>query len=211
MRNAILCAWLLLPVAAGAYHYGPGQARLRDDRIEAAVHRADAMAGLARAKSVLDGEEAAKAQWTEAELAYTEALQLAGNDHPDVTRSLRLERAKAQMFCSKLPDARKDLETLLDDLSQDPDADPKLVDDTRGALANAQYYTTWLMRLEGAPREEWEPEIEASRQNYKLLAENAEHAGAKDVAKKAAEDLESAVRLERMELTDLQGLPLPSQ
>ena len=49
-----------------------------------------------------------------------------------------------------------------------------LLADARGALANAQYYTTWLMRLEGLPREEWQPEIEASRQNYKLLAERAE-------------------------------------
>ena len=27
------------------------------------------------------------------------------------------------------------------------------LDDARGALANAQYYSTWLLRLEGAPRE----------------------------------------------------------
>jgi hypothetical protein len=78
------------------------------------------------------------------------------------------------------------------------------------------------MRLEGAPREEWEPEIEASRQNYKLLAEDptskctsagaACDKGDEQVASvRAAENLESAIRLERMSLTDLQGLPLPSQ
>src|SRR5262245_60604410 len=100
MRNAILCAWLLLPVAAGAYHYGPGQARLRDDRIDAAVHRADVLAGIARTSCALKGEAAGKELWSQAEVAYTEALQLAGNDHPDVARSLRLERAKAQMLCS---------------------------------------------------------------------------------------------------------------
>jgi hypothetical protein len=67
------------------------------------------------------------------------------------------------------------------------------------------------MRLEGAPREEWEPEIEASRQNYKLLAEDPAARGDEKLAKLSCENLESAIRLERMSLTDLQGLPLPSQ
>jgi hypothetical protein len=67
------------------------------------------------------------------------------------------------------------------------------------------------MRLEGAPREEWEPEIEASRQNYKLLAEDESLASDQRLASLAAENLESAIRLERMSLSDLQGLPLPSQ
>ena len=83
--------------------------------------------------------------------------------------------------------------------------------DARGALANAQYYTTWLMRLEGLSREEWEPEIEASRQNYKLLAEHAEEAGDEAAAEQARSDLESSIRLARMDLDELQGLPLPSQ
>jgi hypothetical protein len=67
------------------------------------------------------------------------------------------------------------------------------------------------MRLEGAPREEWEPEIEASRQNYKLLAEDKSLSRDGELVSLAAENLESAIRLERMSLSDLQGLPLPSQ
>ena len=97
------------------------------------------------------------------------------------------------------------------ELSGDTAADPKLLDEARGALANAQYYTTWLMRLEGRSREEWEPEIEASRQNYKLLAEKSAGSTGVQAASPARENLESAIRLARMDLTELQGLPLPSQ
>jgi hypothetical protein len=211
MRKQILCAWLLLPVMAGAYHWGPGQDRLRDDRIDAAIEHAKVASLIARTTGALKGDAAAKPLWSDADVAYGEAIELLGNKHPDVARALRLERDKAQMMCSKLPDARHDLEQLVDDLQADPNVDPALLADARGSLANAQYYTTWLMRLEGAPREEWEPEIEASRQNYKLLAEQAEHSATPEAAQKIAEDLEAAVRLGRMDLSELQGLPLPSQ
>jgi hypothetical protein len=202
---------MLLPVIAGAYHWGPGQERLRDDRIEAAIEHAKLAALVARTTGALKGDAAAKSLWSDADAAYGEALDLVGDKHADVARALRLERDKAQMLCSKLPDARHDLEQLVDDLQADPNTDPALLNDARGSLANAQYYTTWLMRLEGAPREEWEPEIEASRQNYKLLAEQSEHSATPEATKKIAEDLEAAVRLERMNISELQGLPLPSQ
>jgi hypothetical protein len=63
---------------------------------------------------------------------------------------------------------------------------------------------TWLMRLEGLPQEEWEPEIESARQHFRQLAEKG--TGGKE---RYQEKLESAIRLARMDLTDLQGQPLP--
>jgi hypothetical protein len=211
MRKALLFLWFLLPVAGAAYHYGPGQDRLRSDRAAQALDRARDAASEARRIAAEHGDTAAKSRWSDAEKAYTEALELLPNDRAAESRALRLERAKAQMFVGKLPDARGDLEDLVDELAADPGADPSTLADARGALANAQYYMTWLMRLEGAPRGEWEPEIEASRQNYALLAQAAEasHDGA--LALRTKEDLEASIRLERMELKDLQGMPLPSQ
>lgn len=222
MRKAILFLWLLIPVALGAYHYGPGQDRLRADKAAAAVARAQEATQLARETATKDGDEAARPIWTDAEAAWSEALDLLPPGKAADQRALRLERAKAQMYISKLPDARHELDALVSEIANDPTADASEMRATREALANAQYYSTWLMRLEGAPREEWEPEIEASRQNYKLLAEDpalkcasadsACKAGDEQVASvRAAENLESAIRLERMSLTDLQGLPLPSQ
>ena len=70
---------------------------------------------------------------------------------------------------------------------------------------------TWLMRLEGLSRDEWEPEIESARQNYRMLAETAESSGKSEQAKKQRENLEASIRLARLDLTDLQGLPLPNQ
>jgi hypothetical protein len=211
MRRLLLFVWCLLPVGAAAYHFGPGQKEVRADRAAACAARGDAAAKAARETAAKDGDDAARPLWSDAEAAYAEALEALPPGRTAESRALRLERAKSQMFVSQLPDARHDLGALVDELTADPTTDPKLLSDARSALANAQYYSTWLMRLEGAAREEWEPEIDASRQNYKLVAEQSESAHDPKLAAESRENLESAIRLARAELTDLQGLPLPSQ
>jgi hypothetical protein len=67
------------------------------------------------------------------------------------------------------------------------------------------------MRLEGAPRQQWEPEIEGSRQLYRLLAEKTLEQGDTQAASQHQKDLEAAIRLARLDLSQLQALPLPSQ
>ena len=79
------------------------------------------------------------------------------------------------------------------------------------ALANSQFYITWLMRLEGRSPDVWEPEITSSQQMYRLLAEKAEQDGDLEMIQIRRSDLESAVKLARMDIGELQGLPLPSQ
>lgn len=211
MRKLLIFLWLLVPVGAAAYHYGPGQEHLRSDAAGQAIARARDAAVRASLKAALDGDEAARELWAEAESAYAEALALLPGDKTSEARQLRLEQAKAQMFVSKLPDARQGLETLVAELDADAGADAAMKREARSALANAQYYTTWLMRLEGAPEAEWQAEIDASRQNYKLVAEQALAGSDAKSAKVAQDDLESAIRLARMDIADLQGLPLPSQ
>jgi hypothetical protein len=132
-------------------------------------------------------------------------------DQVNLNRQLRLEKAKAQMFNAELPEARLALESLLDEVMESDQKDSQLADEVRQSLANAQYYVTWLMRLEGVAREEWEPEVEASRQNYRLLAQRAENSGDAELIKKSQEDVEAAVRLARLDLSELQALPLPCQ
>jgi hypothetical protein len=215
MRKFVLFVWLLLPAAALAYHYGPGQDRLRCDQASEAVARAQEFGFKARELARQQGDDAAKELWTEAEKACGEALALVPVERTADIRALRLERAKAQTYIGQLPEARHEFEALLEEFSADQKADPAAaksdVREAREGLAQSQYYMTWLMRLEGSPRTEWEPEIEAARQNYKLLAEDAIALGDTSAANRGREDLESAVKLERMELKDLQGLPLPSQ
>jgi len=197
MRKLLLLVWLMLPVLVGFYHAGPGQERALLDEVAAILAQADG--------------HAANEQWGDAERMYEEALNLLPAERVHEGRRIRLERAKAQMFVKKLPSAHQDLKALVDELQTDPGADKKLLREARGTLANAQYYMTWLMRLEGQPKERWDPEIEGARQTFRLLAEQAAKSGNTDQEKRNREDLESAIRLARMDLSDLQGLPLPSQ
>lgn len=198
MRNVLLVAWLALPIGAWAYHEGPGQDRIALETTDAVL--------------VAAHEAAAAGDFATAVRKYEEALgKLPKN--PDavdsrVTQRLQLELNKARMQSRGLPEAREELEALVEQMNGAPDTDPAMLRDARRALAQAQFYTTWLMRLEGQDRQAWEPEIEAARQNWRLLAEQA---GDADEAAQHRSDLEAAIRLARLEIEDLQGLPLPSE
>ena len=197
MRTLLLLGWLCVPVAFGAYHYGPGQEKMRLDDVGRMLEGAD--------------QQAADADWETASKSYDEALGLLPADHQDEARRIRLERDKAWINSEKLPEADADLAALVEDLQADPKPNTKLLADAREAMANAQYYMTWLKKLEGLPLEDWEPGIESARQTYRLLAEDAEQAGDTSAAAKSREDLESAIRLARMDPGDLQGRAIPKQ
>lgn len=211
MRNALLFVFLLLPAVALAYHYGPGQDRLRADDAARLVARGRESAERAREAARAEGDEAARDLWAESEAAYAEALPLLSDAEAGAARGARLERAKAWMFLSRLPEARAEFERLVEEMAADPGADAAQLRDARAALAESRFYMTWLLRLEGASREEWEPEIDAARQGYKLLHEEAAANGDDRLASASRESLEAAVRLARLDLSELQGLPLPSQ
>lgn len=193
MKSRILMAtlWLLVPLGLAAYHYGPGQEKLALDRTE------DQLA-VAR-KAMVDEE------WSLAIEAYQKALALLPKDEKTISRRIQLEVAKAKMQNKALPEAREDLVELVSEINGDSDAPADLKEDALSTLANARYYMTYLMKLEGLPASEWEPEIEAARQEYKLLAQTGS-----DKAKHQL-DLDAAVRLARAEPTELYGLPIPNQ
>jgi len=197
MRGFKLAVWLLVPVLGGAYHYGPGQERLKLDDVHGHL-------SVARRHVAAD-------QHAEAVERFTAALSQLPAERVAERNRIRVERAKAMMHAQQLPEAYDELTLLMPELQDDPETDPALLADAREALANAKYYLTWLMRLEGEPRTEWEPEIEASRQTYRLLAEQAAASGREAAARRHQEDLEAAIRLARMDLSELQALPLPSQ
>lgn len=197
MRVMIILLWLMLPVLVGIYHLGPGQEKLVLD---------DAAQQLKQARQFAAAED-----WPQAVAAYEQALELVPGERVDDIRHIRLERAKAQLLAQALPQAHQDLKALVDELQAEPDSDIAFLNDARAALANSQYYMTWLMRLEGVPRDLWEPEIESSRQLNCLLAESSAAAGDATAAERHREDLEASIRLARLDDAELQGLPLPSQ
>lgn len=194
MKIALFTIWLLLPLGFAAWHYGPGQDHLERDDARVLIEKAEA------ALAEEDYEEAIK-QWSD-------AIGKLPKEEVTLSRRLELEIAKAKMLSQKLPEAREELAELMIRLDDDPDADQALRDETRSALANSRYYMTYLMKLEGLPDAAWEPEIEAARQEYKLLAETAADSS---LAKSSADDLEAAIRLARIDPTELYGLPIPSQ
>lgn len=197
-RTLGLVAWAFLPLIAVAYHYGPGQAAMRADQAGSAIATAEAAVAAQDWKGAVD--------------AYDAALGALPKDHTDAALRLRLEKSKAQMLSAGLPQAHEELKGLLTELNAlGAAATPKqaqIREETRAALGNSHYYLTWLMRLEGQPREIWEPEIEAARQHFTLL-----ESATVSVDQKARyqKDLAASVRLARMELSELQGLPIPSQ
>ena len=201
MRRLLIAGWLLLPVGAWAYHEGPGQDGVLLDQVDAE---------LAAARAATEDED-----WALAVEHYDAALKgLPGLDTPALERSarrIRLSAAKAKLAASDLIAARSELSGLVEELTPLESSEGAMLDEAREGLANAQYYYTWLMRLEGYPREEWEPEVEVARQSYRLLAERASTRGDEAAARTHMEDLESSIKLARLDLEELQGLPLPSQ
>ena len=190
-----------MPVALLAYHYGPGQDKLRTDELsqisDAINHYTD------------------QQDWNRVIELADKAAEFLPENSQHLSRQLRLTKAHAQMFSKQLPEANATLMALVDEMEDDTAADTAQLDSARSALANSQYYMTWLMRLEGTDRTEWEPFIESSRQQYKLLAENGSPDTLPEITKEAAlehlKNLEATIRLARLDLGDLQGLPLPSQ
>jgi tetratricopeptide (TPR) repeat protein len=195
MRKLAILIWLLIPVAAGAYHYGPGQRDLKLDQADLYI---------AAAESAV-----AQGVWADAVTNYQKALENIPESMTLETYQLRLELNKARLQDKGLADAYQDLEILVEELAADSSASPELLADARATMANSQYYMTWLKRLEGLPADEWQPDIESARQTYALLAEQAVASGNTSALEQNKKDLEATIRLARMDLGELQGLPLP--
>jgi hypothetical protein len=191
-KLAFYC-WLLAPVALFAFHYGPGQADLARD--EAARQIAIGQA--------LEQKE----DWHGAMDAYTGALTKLPPEDKTARWQLRLAQSKVRMYSGELPEAIGDMDGLLTEMEKEG-APAKQVDGVRSNLGTAEYYAGWLMRLEGASTEEWSVEVDSARQHFRLLAEDKLNTGSTE-AKGYQENLEATVRLARMDLSELQGLPLP--
>lgn len=194
-KRWFLPLWLLLPVALAAYHYGPGRAALGRDQA------ASRLAAAGRAEAAQD--------WPAAMAAYEEALAALPQDAAPARARVRLAQARARVFTGELPEAMGDLEGLMLDVKADARL-AGLEGAVREELASAQYHAAWLMRLEGADREEWTAQTEKARQNFRWLAEGA--LATRDArAEDHQRNLEATIRLAQMDVSELQALPLPKQ
>ncbi|MCA9058688.1 MAG: hypothetical protein KDA85_09320 [Planctomycetaceae bacterium] len=197
MRTVFLIIWLaLLPVGL-MYHLVERDSHQRMDQVGDY---------LAEARRLRGSEE-----WGPAVAAYEKALELLPAEPLGNRQELRLEMAQAKMNASRLPEAHEELKGLLDELLEQETRDQNLENRIRESMAHSQFFMTWLMRLEGLPRESWEPEIESARQNFHLLAQRAEQTGSTEAALTQKQNLQKAIQLARLDPGELLGLPIPSQ
>jgi tetratricopeptide (TPR) repeat protein len=195
MRKLLAVLWLLVPVGLIAYHYGPGQDKLARDR---------AAEQIALARSA-EADENYRAAYE----AYAKALTDIPEADKEARLLTRLAQAKTRMYIGELPEAMEDAEQILLD-AIDSGAPIKLVDQVRSTAGSMHYYVAWLMRLEGAETAEWTEQTEMARQHFRLLAEESP---VRDVSSTPGHqaNLEASVRLARMDLSELKGLPLPKE
>lgn len=186
-------SWLLAPVALLAYHFGPGQSHLQID---------EAARQIAKAQAAEKSED-----WATALNSYAIALNAIPETDKKLRQEVRLAHAKVRMYSGEIIEAIAEMKALVQEGEASGEEEEGLTE-ARATLGAAEYYAGWLMRLEGAPAEEWSPVVDNARQNFRLLSEARLESGEAD-ASEYRESLEAAIQLARMDLSDLRGLPLP--
>jgi hypothetical protein len=217
MKKYLVLLWLLLPLPVVVLHFGRGQQWLARDRAHALVARAQ--------------QAEAKEDWAGADQHYREAAKLVSAGSPQLRMRLDLAQVRSRFRMGDAVNAIDMANKLLDDpaMTVMPTAFHR---ESRELAARLHYYAGWVMRLEGASRELWMEEAELARQNFRLLAETSARegagkpsqagakdsvasgqaaAGAKDYTTRQQENLESAVQLKRLSLTELMARPLPEE
>jgi hypothetical protein len=196
MKKALLLLWLLLPLPVVVWHFGPGQQWLARDRAHTLIQQAQ--------------QAETDQQWAEAERLYQAAGSLIGTQDPPVRMRMDLALVRARYHQGGAVEAIDGADRILSDarFSEMPAA---LQREARELAGRLHYYAAWVMRLEGAKRELWLEEAELARQNYRMLTESSLAEGKADYSKLQQENLENAVRLQRLSMTELMARPLPEE
>jgi hypothetical protein len=196
MKRWLLLLWLLAPLPVVVWHYGGGQEWLARDRANTLIRQAQAAE--------------AERKWDVAERLFHEAAQVAGNS--DATLKLRLELAlvRSRYRQGSAVEAIDGVDRVVSDprFAAQPEEFQREARELSGRI---HYHAAWVMRLEGAQRDLWLEEAELSRQNFRLLSEQTLAAGSTNYSQIQQTNLETAVRLQRMSLTELMSRPLPEE
>jgi len=195
MRKYLVLAWLLLPLPVVVIHFGRGQQWLARDKAHSFIQRAEA------AEKTED--------WKLADQLYQDADQTIGAQDHQLKLRLDLARVRTRLHTGEAVAAIDGVDKLLDDAAT-ATMPTDFQREAHELAARVHYYAGWVMRLEGAKRELWMEEAELARQNFRLLSEH--FAGSiEEQRRNQKEDLESAVQLQRLSLTELMARPLPKE
>jgi hypothetical protein len=196
MKKYAVLLWLLLPLPVLVTHFGHGQQWLALDHAGDLVRKAEA---------------AEKSEdWKLADELYREASKLAGSSDPALRMRLDLAQTRTRFRNGDAVAAIDSSNRLLDDPAM-ASMPVEFRRDARELAGRIHYYAAWVMRLEGAGRELWMEEAELARQSYRLLTEESSQQGATDYSAEQQKNLESAVQLQRLSLTELMARPLPKE
>ncbi|MBK1825700.1 hypothetical protein [Haloferula rosea] len=193
MKRYLALLWLLLPLPVVVLHFSHGQDWLEVDQARVLVR---------------EGELAEKrGDWATADKSFRDAAKLVATSEPDLKLRLDLAQIRTRFRTGEAVEAIDLSESLVNDpgFSSMPKS---FRGEARELSGRIHYYAAWVMRLEGAQRELWMEEAELARQNYRMLAEEFSDSGDPERHQK---DLESAVQLQRLSLTELMARPLPKE
>lgn len=196
MKRWLLLLWLLAPLPVVVWHYGAGQQWLARDRAHALLKQAQAA-------------EAEK-KWGDAEALYKEAGDELRQAPPDLKMQIEIALARTQYRQGGAVNSIDLIDRVISDknFTSRPQA---LQTEARELAGRIHYYAGWVMRLEGAQRDLWLEEAELARQNFRMLAEQTRDAGQTNYSFLQQTNLELAVRLQRLSLTELMAKPLPEE
>ncbi len=195
MKKAVLWTlWAAVPVAALAFHLGPGQKLGQND---------DAASHIAAAQQAFNEEN-----WQGALDEYAKARAALPDAAAKERDALDLAEAKTRLEAGDFFEAGEQLEALLvkEEAKASPDA--QFIHQIREQIGQTAYYSAWVMRLEGASTEEWREESTRARQQFRFLGETVTQVSLKNTS---MDNLEAVIRLEQMDLSELKGLPLPKK
>lgn len=196
MKRWLLLLWLLVPLPVVVWHFGSGQKWLARDRAYSLIQRAE--------------QAEAQKNWAEAETLFRDAAAKVGNSDPTVRMQLDVALVRSRYRQGGAVEAIDGVDRILAD-AKFHTVPAKLQQEARELAGRIHYYAAWVMRLEGAQRDLWMEEAELARQNYRLLTESSFAAGSTGAGQSQQTSLETAVRLQRMSLTELMARPLPEE
>jgi hypothetical protein len=196
MKKYFVLLWLLLPLPLLVLHFGRGQQWLANDQAHALI---------------LQGQEAERVEdWKSADDLYRQAAAFVTNEQKDLKLRLDLARVRTAHRSGDAMAAIEGAESLLDDTAF-TSMPVEFRREAREVAARIHYYAAWVMRLEGASRDLWMEQAELARQNFRLLAEKESDQTTPEYVKSQKENLESAIQLQRLGLTELMARPVPKE
>lgn len=196
MKKWLILIWMLLPLPVVVWHYGPGQKWLGRELAGGWVKQAR--------------EAEASHDHPKAESLYRRAMGELVKEDALGRFQLEIAALRSQYEQGDGVKAVEALEkVLMDPAYQSLPKREKA--EARAVAGQMHYYSAWVMRLEGAKRELWLEEAELARQNFRFLTEQQMKEGKLEQAKVMQDQLESAIELQRMGITELRARPLPDK